>query len=120
MRNGHGVVLRPGHVASVRGNRRGVVWSDEMGWYVGSGIPFLPPGEPSYAYLHIASGVTYNGLGFADTGSLLGQHRAWSDGSVEWVKAHEMDLAPADAGPNGNGPSQKLSFGPAASTYAWF
>ena len=120
LRNGHGVVLRPGHVASVRGNRRGVVWSDEVGWYGGSGIPFFPPGEPSYAYLHIASGAAYNGLGFSDTVPLLGQHRAWSDGSVEWVKASEMDLTPADVGRNGNGPSYKVSFGATASVYAWF
>ena len=59
-------------------------------------------------------------MGFSDTAPLLGQHRAWSDGSVEWVKASEMDLTPADAGRNGNGPSYKLSFGMAASAYAWF
>jgi prepilin-type N-terminal cleavage/methylation domain-containing protein len=120
LRNAHGVVLRPGHVASVRGNRRGVVWSDEVGWYAGSGVPFLPPGDASYAYLHVASGFAYNGVGLSDTAPLLGQHRAWSDGSVEWVKAAEMDLAPADEGPNSSGPSYKLSFGPMASTYAWF
>jgi len=92
-----------------------------VGWYAGAGIPFLPPGEPSYAYLHFASGTPFNGLGYADTNPLLGQHRAWSDGSVEWVKASEIDLAPADVGPNGNGPSYKLSFGSAsASTYGWF
>jgi prepilin-type N-terminal cleavage/methylation domain-containing protein len=115
----HGVVLRPGHVASLRCNRRGVVWSDEVAWYAGSGLPF-PPGEPSYAFFHLASGTTYNGLGFANTAPLLGQHRAWSDGSVEWVKAGEMDLAPADEGPNGGGPSYKLAFGTAAAAYAWF
>jgi prepilin-type N-terminal cleavage/methylation domain-containing protein len=119
LRDGHGVVLRPGHVASLGGNRRGVVWSDEVAWYAGSGLPF-PPGQPSYAYFHLASGASYNGLGFADTAPLLGQHRAWSDGSVEWVKASEMALAPADEEPNGGGPSYKLSFGTAAATYAWF
>ena len=120
VRNSHGVVLRPGRVASLRGNCRGVVWSDELEWYAGSGLPFFPPGEPSYAYFHFASGVPYNGLGYRDTAPLLGQHRAWSDGSVEWVKASEMDLAPADVGQNGNGPSYKISFGTMASVYAWF
>ena len=120
LRNSHGVVLRVGHVASVRGNRRGVVWSDELGWYGGSGIPFMPQGEPSYAYLHVTSGFPYNGLGLRDTVPLLGQHRAWSDGSVEWVKASEMDLAPADVGRNGNGPSYKIASGATAAAYAWF
>jgi prepilin-type N-terminal cleavage/methylation domain-containing protein len=120
LHGGHGVVLRPAHVASLRGNRRGVVWSDEVGWYGGSGIPFFPPGQPSYAYLHLASGVAYNGVGFSDAAPLLGQHRAWSDGSVEWVKRSEMDLAPSDVGRNGDGPSYKISFGPAAAVYAWF
>jgi len=115
---GHGVVLRVGHVASLRGNRRGVVWSDELGWYAGAGLPWQ--GEPSYAYFHLVSGAAYNGLGLADTTPLQGQHRAWSDGSVEWVKTSEMDLAPADAGPNGNGPSYKISSGTAAVAYAWF
>ena len=56
----------------------------------------------------------------SDTRPLLGQHRVWSDGSVAWVKGSEMDLAPADVGRNGNGPSYKLSFGATASVYAWF
>ena len=55
--NSHGVALRPRRVAPLRGNRRGFVWSDELGWYGGFGIPFLRPGAPSNAYLHVASAI---------------------------------------------------------------
>jgi competence protein ComGC len=115
-----GVVLRAGRVPALRGQRRGVVWSDELMWYGGGGLPFLPPAEPCYAYLHVASAIPNNGLGLTDTRPLLGQHRGWSDGSVEWVKASEIDLEPADAGRNGNGPAYKLGTGLTASVYVWF
>ena len=118
--HGSGVVLRPQHVAGLRGQRRGVVWSDELMWYAGGGLPFLPPAEPCFAYLHVASAIPNNGLGLTHTRPLLGQHRGWSDGSVEWVKAGDIDMEPEDVGRHGNGPAYKLSTGPMASVYVWF
>ena len=110
--NRTGVINHAGRPARAKGNNRGVLWSDELCWYAGSGIPFLPPGPPSWAYLHQSRGrLLYNGLGFADTAALRGQHRAWTDGSVEWVLADLMNLklddretaAAYQVGPRGGG-----------------
>jgi hypothetical protein len=109
--NKTGLINHPRRPARAKGSQRGVLWSDMLCWYAGIGIPFLPPGPPSWAYLHQSRGLPYNGLGYADTAGLQGQHRAWSDGSVEWVVSELMNLNLTDretaaayhVGPRGGG-----------------
>ncbi len=87
-----GVVLQSDHVADIRGTNRGVIWADE--------IQFVnAPGSPGYAYFHLSTGVRFNPAfqDVQDTGPLRGQHRAWSDGSVEWVDKGYIDLNSDDA-----------------------
>jgi type II secretory pathway pseudopilin PulG len=88
-----GRVLKLPRVPDARGRRRGVLWSDALSWYSGSGVVFLPAGSPPvWGYFHFTRGVNWAGTGMADTSTLDGQHRAWSDGSVEWVPAGSLDL----------------------------
>lgn len=88
-----GVVLRPSRVPRRKiGLTRGVLWSDVLSWYSGSGLFLMPPAvPPSWAFFH-AGGVTYNGVGLDTTTGLRGQHSAWTDGSVEWRSAGLIDL----------------------------
>ena len=91
--NPRGCVIRRERVSDARGRRRGVLWSDALAWYAGSGMVILPPGPPQWAYFHFTGGnVPYNGFGAGHVDALHGQHRAWSDGSVEWVGARDMTL----------------------------
>ena len=116
--NSFGVVLRPERVAGRRGNKRGVVWSDALCWYSGSGIPILPPAGATYAYFHFADALTFNGLGPSDSKAFRGQHRAWSDGSVEWVSAKHIRLTPMYE--IGAGPTYELTAGGSGFMYFWF
>jgi prepilin-type N-terminal cleavage/methylation domain-containing protein len=76
-----------------RGNRRGVLWSDALVWYAGSGAVIFPgPTPPAWAYFHAPGTRSYNGLGMSDTTRLRGQHRAWSDGAVEYLPGGLIDL----------------------------
>lgn len=98
--NPDGVVIHRNRVVDCRGKRRGVLWSDSLAWYSGTGLVILPPGLPGqWAYFHFNQGnVPFNGFGVNDTTALNGQHRAWSDGSVEWIDARmlKLDLARRD------------------------
>jgi prepilin-type N-terminal cleavage/methylation domain-containing protein len=84
------VVLKPDRVAGAKGNRRGVLWADTIYWY-GSGTP-------RYVYFHTADNIVPSERGFADGAALRGQHRAWSDGAVEWLNGGEVDLTPDTSG----------------------
>ncbi len=59
-----------------------------------------PRAPPGYADFHFTGGLLVNPefQDSQDTRVLLGQHRAWSDGSVEWIGSGYIDSAPADAG----------------------
>jgi prepilin-type N-terminal cleavage/methylation domain-containing protein len=88
-RNNAGVALNAKHCARGNGTTRGVLWSDT----VARSTAF---GTPTWVYFHIKGNTHYNGLGPADTVALLGQHRAWSDGSVEWIPGSDIDPSPAN------------------------
>ena len=86
----NGIAIRTGRIADARGRRRGVIFSDTLTWYAGNGVFFLPNVPASWGYFHFSSG-NFNGLGFNSTAGLRGQHRAWSDGSVEYLPAALID-----------------------------
>jgi hypothetical protein len=61
----------------------------------------------------MSKGSSFQEPGLADTKTLRGQHRAWSDGSVEWVNGSEMKLDTAAA-------SQNASYWDGALYLWWF
>ena len=78
-------LLKADRVAAVRASARAVVWADYVQWSVadkGYGFAHGAPGAPTGA-------APYS---FARPDELLGQHRAYSDGSVEWVAGQEIDV----------------------------
>ena len=80
-----GVVLKPERIAGAKGAKRGVLWADLLYWYETGGERFV--------YFHTSPYIRATYRGFADTTALRGQHRAWSDGSVEWVEGSMIDTA---------------------------
>ncbi len=91
--SGTGKALIPQRVADLRGNRRGVLWSDNMVLMESGGAPI------GWGYFHIKGGhhVEPVFLTIVDPVSYRGHHRAWSDGSVEWLPRGSFSLTPADA-----------------------
>ena len=103
-----GAALQPARIARAKGNHRGVIWADDVAWYSGSGLAFVPPGAAVWAYFHHKKQPNFKAPGLADTTALRGQHRAWSDGSVEWVPGEmiDLDLTRRDSAASfANGPS---------------
>lgn len=85
--NNLGVALNTQHCGRGNGTKRCVLWSDTL-----ARSTFFGPA--TWVYFHLKGNTHFNGLGPADTSALLGQHRAWSDGSVEWLPASQMDFDP--------------------------
>jgi hypothetical protein len=83
---GPGQVLKPERIASSKGKRRGVLWADTLdAMRVGGTLQ-------GYAYFHFRGRMQFNpasGMVLSTT-PLLGQHRAWSDGSVEWINGSNL------------------------------
>lgn len=81
-------LLRPERLASPtmgRDGPRSVVWADDVQWSM-----------PDLAW-HFAHSVPRAAQGprlltYSQARGLLGQHRAYADGSVEWVNGSEIDL----------------------------
>jgi prepilin-type N-terminal cleavage/methylation domain-containing protein len=82
------VVLRPDRVARSTGGTRGVLWSDTV-----ARSTFF--GSPTWIYFHTKGDTRFNGIGAGDTSALVSQHRAWTDGSVEWVPGGDVNPDPA-------------------------
>jgi prepilin-type N-terminal cleavage/methylation domain-containing protein len=110
--NRTGLTNIPRRAADAKGTRRGVLFADLLSWYAGYGVPWLNGAPPSWGYFHQTRGPIRNtGLGYADTLALPGQHRGYSDGSVEWMPAGLIDLRLSEResvssyqiGPRGNG-----------------
>jgi prepilin-type N-terminal cleavage/methylation domain-containing protein len=76
------------------GKHRGVLWCDEV-YYQN----YFTPGYNGYVYWH-----TRNGAGNIQNGvqmtarPFVGMHRGWTDGSVEWVNAADIDTKLGDVG----------------------
>jgi hypothetical protein len=96
-RNGAGtstaVALANQSVPDHRGKRRGVIWSDYM--------ILLKSGSASngWAYFHFKGSHEVNPVFVTAVTprSYRGHHRAWTDGSVEWLKRGDFSLHPDDA-----------------------
>ena len=112
-----GAVIHMDHVPNAKGVRRGVIWSDDVSWYAGSGLAFAPPGPPVWAYFHLRPNVKLAGIGLENPAACRGQHRAWTDGSVEWFPGEMLDVDPAH-----RATAASYAAGPAAARnqYFWF
>ena len=91
--NGPGAAaLLPDRVADRRGKRRGVLWADNL--------VFLRAGSANlgWAYFHFKDGHQLDPtfLTVIDPTSYRGHHRAWSDGSVDWLPRGTIRLDPAN------------------------
>lgn len=83
-------VVHPQRIARAKGNHRGVLWADTLdAMRVGSAMQ-------GYAYFHFRGKMefnTNNGM-VNNITPLQGQHRAWSDGSVEWITGRDIPTQP--------------------------
>lgn len=82
--NGFASVVNPGQAADARNTRRGVLWTDVLD-------EFATSDARRFEFFHVRRRVHYPDFRFhAD--ELDGIHRAWSDGSVEWVPGRRFVL----------------------------
>ena len=82
---GMATLPNPEHSAQSRNFRRGVLWADILGEF--------RIGDPRrYECFHTDAGKKYKDFRFPKT-EIEGIHRAWSDGSVEWVPIERLDLS---------------------------
>jgi prepilin-type N-terminal cleavage/methylation domain-containing protein len=112
-----GVLLRHGRAADARGKHRAVLWADDVTWYDGAGLGFLPTGGACYAYFHNSRGNRFNGVGYLDADALEGQHVGWTDGSVEWVNVADMGIR---GHPHEESAAYKIVHGGRNAFYVWF
>jgi prepilin-type N-terminal cleavage/methylation domain-containing protein len=78
-----GTLLKPGRAAEAREARRAVLWSDNL----------YQTGAREWQYSHTRNGSrSAGGVRFGSVSNLLGQHRAFTDGSVEWAQSGGPDL----------------------------
>jgi type II secretory pathway pseudopilin PulG len=93
---GVGILLQTDRAAGMR-QPRGVVWVDELHWNQSEG---------TWRYSHSRAGSITNGLPFTHRSHqhLIGQHRAYTDGSVEWVRPSRLnpDDLPVGTEPDGS------------------
>jgi type II secretory pathway pseudopilin PulG len=87
------IALAPDRLTSLTGRRRGVLWSDNLVLLTIGGAP------GGYAYFHFRGShdVDPTFLTIIQPKTLCGLHRAWTDGSVEWLPRDTFDLSPAKA-----------------------
>ena len=82
---GFATVLHPEHTADSKNTRRGVLWADVLD-------EFLMPDPRRFEFFHARKQVKYPDFRYhAD--ELDGIHRAWSDGSVEWITGARLNLS---------------------------
>ena len=85
--------LAPDRLTTLKGRRRAVLWADNL-------LLLTVGGAPSgYAYFHFHGDHTIDPafVTIAQPTDLRGHHRAWTDGSVEWLPRDTFDLSPAKA-----------------------
>ncbi len=81
------------HLADRKGKKRGVLWADNLVLLKAGGA------DLGWAYFHFKGSheVDPTYLTVVTPKSYRGHHRAWSDGSVEWVTRGTVSLDPAQA-----------------------
>lgn len=86
---GFATLLHPEHLADARNTRRGVLWADVLD-------EFILAEERRFEFFHARPRAKYPDFRFP-AGELEGIHRAWSDGSVEWMAGPRLDLSGANS-----------------------
>lgn len=81
---GFATLTHPEHLADSRNSRRGVLWLDVLDEFVMSD-------ERRFEFFHARPRAKYRDFRFPAQ-ELEGMHRAWSDGSVEWLTHARLDL----------------------------
>ncbi len=87
--SGHAKLLHPEHAANRKNTRRGVLWASVL-------AEFNIRDARRYECFHYNTLFAYKDFRF-NAAELEGIHRAWSDGSVEWLPARSIDLAKGSA-----------------------
>lgn len=82
--NNFASMVHPGQAADRRNTRRGVLWTDVLD-------EFAMADARRFEFFHVRQRVRYPDFRF-HAEELDGIHRAWSDGSVEWVSARRLQL----------------------------
>jgi prepilin-type N-terminal cleavage/methylation domain-containing protein len=106
-------LLRPKRVASPAMGGDGpesVVWADDVQWSA-------PDAAWRFAHAVPRAEQGPSRLSFAQPRGLLGQHRAYADGSVEWVNGGEVDL---DLTGSATAPNDKASIDVFGMFFFWF
>ncbi|HEY8665632.1 MAG TPA: type II secretion system protein [Tepidisphaeraceae bacterium] len=101
--------LKSNRAANLQGTKRAVLWADDLHWTLSGGY---------WQYPHAAGAVTPGPLPmtYLNSRSCDGQHRVYTDGSVEWVKGSELDLnISSDAARNAS-----ASLKDVLDTYWWY
>lgn len=78
-------LAHPEHLADARNLRRGVLWLDVLD-------EFVMDDPRRFEFFHARQRTRYPDFRFP-AAELEGIHRAWSDGSVEWVPQRHLDLS---------------------------
>ncbi|MBL9139127.1 MAG: DUF1559 domain-containing protein [Verrucomicrobiales bacterium] len=82
---GFASLAHPEHLADARNLRRGVLWLDVLDEFVMDDVR-------RFEFFHARQRTRYLDFRFP-AAELEGIHRAWSDGSVEWVTQRQIDLS---------------------------
>ena len=91
--NAFGQILKPDHVAHGRGTTRGVLWADTLTFARAGGA------DQGHSFFHFRGTLDFNpamGTIMNARNAMVGQNRAWSDGSVEWITGKSIDITPAN------------------------
>jgi hypothetical protein len=106
-----GTPLKKDRAATAKPSKRAVVWADDVHWD-GSG--------KYWQYSHVTGKASPGPkpLTRSDAGGLAGQHRAFTDGTVEWVPRQDMGLT--DPSPPASLLDLSASFKIGSNTYWWF
>jgi prepilin-type N-terminal cleavage/methylation domain-containing protein len=81
---GFASLAHPEHLADARNLRRGVLWIDVLD-------EFVMDDSRRFEFFHTRQRTRYPDFRFP-AAELEGIHRAWSDGSVEWLPQRQLDL----------------------------
>jgi prepilin-type N-terminal cleavage/methylation domain-containing protein len=87
------VELIPNHSSDRKGKRRGVLWADHMALLKAGGASL------GWGYFHFKGSHAIDNtlLTIVNPDTYRGHHRAWNDGSVEWISRDSFSLDPANA-----------------------
>ena len=86
------IELKPGRAPEARSTKRAVLWADNVSQNNATDRP--------WQYTHTRRAMRGgSAIRYDDPSELTGQHRAFNDGSVEWVKAKspELEFEPAQS-----------------------